>query len=61
MKIVKPITTTISVMDSLLIISGLTYLENDTERHEVDREGAKKLKDRILREMKEKGVEVDAI
>ena len=61
MRIARPIKTTLGIGDTLLIISGLTYLIDDENRHELDRTSAKILRDRILQEVKKGGIETDEI
>ena len=58
MKIVKPFTLDLSVSESLLLIEGLNYTIKDTERHELDKELAQDLKDRILKLAYENAIEV---
>lgn len=58
MKVVKPFTVDLSVTESLLVISGLNYIINDKERHELDRELAKKLRDKILKLAKDNAIEI---
>jgi hypothetical protein len=59
MKAVKPININLSIMDTLLIIDGMDYIANDTERHEIDRAGAKRLKDKILNEVEAQAIEIE--
>ena len=58
MKIVKPFTLDLSVSESLLLIEGLNYTIKDTERHELDKELAQDLKDRILKLAYDNAIEV---
>lgn len=60
MKVVKPIKTTLSIIDTLTIISALDYLIADIERHELDRVHAEKLRQRILEEVEQGAVEMKA-
>lgn len=38
-------------MELLSVLSGLSYIEEDEERHELDRKDATKLKERIVKEI----------
>lgn len=58
-KIVRPITMDLSITDTLLIIDGLTYITKDMERHELDRELAKRLIDRVKAEVDNNAVEIE--
>lgn len=58
MKFVRAITTDLSVGDTLIMISALDYLIADTERHEIDRAHAEKLRQKIITEVERQGVEV---
>ena len=58
MKVVKPFTLDLSVSESLLLIEGLNYTIKDTERHELDKELAQDLKDRILKLAYDNAIEV---
>ena len=61
MKAVRPIKFDMGIMDSLLLISGLKYLEKDEERNPIDREGARRLRERILKEMGDNAVDTSEI
>ena len=58
MKVVKPFTLDLSVAESLLLIEGLNYTIKDTERHELDKELAQDLKDRLLKLAYDNAIEV---
>lgn len=58
MGVVKPITVELSVSESLIVISGLTSITKDMERHELDRELAQDLKDKILKIAEDNAIEI---
>lgn len=57
MKIVKPFTINLSVTESLIVISGLDMIIKDKERHELDKALAQKLKDKVLKLVKDNAIE----
>ena len=58
-KIVNKATTiTFTPMELLSVLSGLSYIEEDEERHELDRKDATKLKERIVKEIDNQSIEV---
>ena len=59
MRFVQPITIELKVIDTLTLISALDYLIADTERHEIDRAHAEKLRQRILNAVERGGVELE--
>ena len=46
----KPIKVNLSIADSLLVTTGLTYIIENDSYHEIDRELAEKLREEIRRE-----------
>ncbi len=58
MKIVRPFNMELSVVESLLVISGLDSIIKDNERHELDKALAQKLKDKILELAKDNAIEL---
>lgn len=58
MRFVQPITMELKIVDTLLLISALDYLIADPERHEIDRAGAEKLRQRIMNEVEKGGIEI---
>jgi hypothetical protein len=57
-KKVTPITIELGVSDSLLVIEGLNALIRNKDRHELDRELARNLRERILRKVEDNAIEV---
>jgi hypothetical protein len=58
-RIVKPIIMELSVTDTLMIIEGMDCLIKDNERHELDRTLAKRMKDRIMKEMYDNSIVIE--
>ena len=58
MKVVRPFNIDLSISESLIAISGLDAIIKDNERHELDRELAKKLKDKILKLAHDNAIEI---
>ena len=58
MKVVKPFTIDLSVTESLIVISGLDMIIKDSERHELDKALAKKLKDKVLKLAEDNAIEI---
>lgn len=56
-KKVTPITIELGVSDSLLVIEGLNAIICNQERHEIDRELARQLRERILTKVKDNAIE----
>lgn len=59
MKVVKPITIELGISDTLLIMDGLNYIIKDMERHGLDKELAKSLKDRIKTAANNSAIEIE--
>lgn len=56
---VKPITIELGVTDILLIIDGLRDIIKDMERHELDRELAKRLLERVKAAANDSAIEIE--
>lgn len=58
-KAIKPITIELGISDTLLIMDGLNYIIKDMERHVLDKELAKSLKDRIKTAANNSAIEIE--
>lgn len=58
-KPIKPFTIDLSITESLLVISGLDAIIKDSERHELDKALAQKLKDKVSKAAKDNAIEIE--
>ena len=59
MKVVKPITMDLSIMDILTITTALLVFSENEKYNEIDREAAKMLKAKIDRKVKDSAIEIE--
>ena len=59
MKVVKPITMDLSIMDILTITTALLVFSENEKYNEIDREAAKRLKAKIDRKVKDNAIELE--
>jgi hypothetical protein len=59
MKVVKPITMDLSIMDTLVITTALLVYSESKEYNEIDREAARQLKARIDKTILDNAIEIE--
>lgn len=59
MKVVKPITMDLSIMDTLIITTALLVFSENKKYNEIDREAARQLKARIDKTVKDNAIEIE--
>ena len=59
MKVVKPITMDLSIMDILTITTALLVFSENEKYNEIDREAAKMLKAKIDKRVKDNAIDIE--
>lgn len=59
MKIVKPITMDLSIMDTLVMTTALLMFSENKKCNEIDREAARQLKARIDKTLLDNAIEIE--
>lgn len=59
MQVVRPLTITLSIMDTLVINTALVVFADNEKYNEIDREAALRLKERIDQAMQDNCIEIE--